>query len=1100
MEHVRRAATATVQKHLLSAAIALLLQAPLAHAEPEATAPMSRDEASFQLALTIKIRADQTFLLGDRAQAKQLYRDAAAELQSLDVVWKSSNDVQLSLLAADIAYRQALLAYDADFWGAAYSLVPINPVEAYLRFAEDVTRFRGLVTRIEDEERRLASSAALEETWHAAAEGAKTDADVQALNQIAEEIQQTHHAAKATAAQDRITNNIERQKEIADERSQLAARYDAAHKKFDSMVVNAVLASAGVPPELKELAASDKPLEQRILSAGRAALASNSALANSFRELSETTAAVVDAARKVDQAVSEVQRLEQIRRSSTAAVAALRRGSIEGALEAGRIVYAQLPAADQAKLAGYVSKELKPAAALFDSARQVQSTLETVVRVVRQDPAMFERVKQIVTERALDNAPAFDRWYRQQLSLAAQAGLTAESGQVLMEQVIRAWPAAFVAALPAEFQRQLREVQQAASVEAAAAKTFATWPPVGGLKLTLHGDEIRATLGGITASPVSLAGFLASQRKSSIEALRNYAEEAAHGEEAARLALQQKLGALAQAGLAAQGTFADRLVGSLPELDVSAALSRLVPVDADGKPDPQASARIFNQVWQQLPEPAQRATATELAQVQAGSLLGADIVAATLRRPAGNPAARATGAPGAAQEAILKAAVAAAFPAAGVALMAADAVSAMGEMNSLANQINTLTAEDRRIMAEQITLFDLLRDEQAASALAALGIQMAERRRIGALAQADGYRAAAQHLDDAAKKSVGAQRLYLPRTLLMAEQLRLEFDRLDRSLAFWTGDPRAPRGQIARELTADPQWLRYALDPSIRLYSWLDRAGESDRGQLDRLAAEWEQKLAIAGMVCDKLQCKQANAVVGEVTASPEISIKNVAPAQWQRYLQWRVAGSGEFVFEFLVTPTLLKLDRKMHNIRYVAARVGVQRRGTVRGVQGANLTHSGAAYVPYEDTYIKEHYVPRTAYGVSWEPFGDMRTRWQNALTLRPLEGYGVYTLWRLVLPDSSEARQAEDVKLQFNLQFQERQRVPDDRQLRAEDTRKKAWTFVFKTADQLPVSVSLADLPFMGSEEAARRTFAALAAEAKAIPLGFGNAQLIEEQGAAQ
>jgi hypothetical protein len=769
---------------------------------------------------------------------------------------------------------------------------------------------------------------------------------------------------------------------------------------------------------------------------------------------------------------------------------------LEGALEAGQLVYAQLPESDKAKLTAYVVDQSKPVQALFDTAKAVRPTLDVVVQVVKNDPVMMGNLKVLLAERALENAPALDRWYRQQLTEAAKVATKVGTSTALMEQAVRGWPKAFFAKLPTDFRSDLRQALNEASDASTADKVFGSWPPAAGLQLQIAGSEIEVRL-GMKIVKVELQNFIEVQSKFALEAVVDYAEDAALSSvETARSSMQRKLETLVTSAVAAHDDLAWRVIASVNEIDDSASLSRLIPKSQDGTIAATKSAKLFDNVWQQIPKEAQASAAMQLAAAQAGSMIGKDVVSAALRRPSGNPAL-ANGIPGKAQDAVLKAALAAAFPAAGAAIVAADALSALGEMNSLADRINALTAEDRQIMAEQLTLYDLVRDESAAVALADLGIRIAEKRNAGAKVQAKRYRDAADRLDEASIKAVGAQKLYLPRAFLIAEQLRYQFDKLDRSLAFWTGDPRAPRGQISRELSSDPQWLRYALDPSIQLFTWLDRDGESDRGDLRRLLAEWQQKLQIADLVCDKLHCKKDNAVVGDVNASPEISLKASVPDQWQKFLRWKDIGNGDFTFEFLMTPALLKPDRKMHNIRFVAARAGVERNGAMVSLENVRLDHSGAAYVPYEDGFIKEHYLPKTAFGVNWRPLGDLRTRWTGTLALLPLEGYGIYTVWRIVLPDSLDARMADDVRLQFNYQFQEKSFVPDDRSMRSEKARKNAWKVTMKASDNVQVTLPLSDLPFLGSEVSGRSSLEAIAKEPEAAKVGLHKIMLIEEKG---
>lgn len=1056
----------------------------------------AREEATFQLSLTMKIRADQAFLVGDRLAAKMLYDGAASELSTIsNPNWSSDNELLKLLLASDISYRQTLLRYDADFWGATYSLKPINPVEAFDRLERTVAQLDELVTRMEAERGKISSSAALALAWQAAGQGAKTDADAQALKAITEEIKGNSHAEKATAAQDRIDRNVRRQKEIANERVKLSAQFDAAHKQFDSLVVNAALQAAGIPPELKQLADQDKPLEQRILAAGRSAIASNSDIVKSFGAFSETTAKIADAARSVDEGLSQIEKIERIKKSSESAIAALRKGTLDGALEAGKFAYDQLSQGDKDRLASFAI-DAKPLNALIASAKSVKPALDVIARAVKSDHAMAASLRAMLAERALENAPALDRWYRGQLANAARVANASGTAGVIAQQAITAWPQGFLSKLPEAFRKKLLEAHKLPNEQDLARKLFGSWPPTD-VQVTVSGADIEARVGQLVAR-VNLQAFVEGQEAASTEVVKAFAEDAAKlGDEAAKAQLRDRLSSRVVSMIEANDGLANQLISAIDGIDEMSSLSRIIPAAA-GRPDSPASRQLFDSVWTELGTDARRQAGAQLAMLHAGSMLAKDIVGSDKRRPPGNPVTT-SGAKGKAEEAVAKAAVAAAFPAAAVAIVAIDAAKAFSEMSSLADQINALTDEDKRIMSEQLTLFDLVRDERAATALADLGVRIAETRRRGALMQADRYERAAQRLDEAAMRAVGAERLFLPRATLLAELLRFQFDQLDRSLAFWTGDPRATKGHIAREVASDPQWLRYALDPSIQLFSWLKRDGEQDRGDLPRVAAEWQQKLQIASAVCDKLKCKKDSAVVGEVTTSSELSLKSLDPAQWKRFETWQSSGVADFVFELLVTPSVLNPDKRMHNIRYVAARAGVLKSGnTTVTVAGMRLEHSGAAYVPFEDGYIKEHYLPKVAYGITWNPFGDLRVRWRSTLALAPLEGYGVYTLWRLAVPVSSDSRAARDVKLQFSYQFQDKASVPDDRALDLMAARKRASLVFITTPDKLQVSIPLSDLPFITSDQGAVSVLNSLASDTSAASAGLTGIKVVQQAGA--
>jgi hypothetical protein len=1044
--------------------------------------------------------ADEAYLQGDTGSAGKYYSQAAAELQKATSAWKVENSATSSMLEADIAYRQTLLRYGADFWGSAYSLTPINPVEAFERFKSTVAALDELVVRVEAAQERVLKALSASGEIAAMREAAKTDNDVQALNRVIEEMKATHHGAKATAARARIDSNVTRQKEIASQRVELSAQFDAVHKQFDSLVVNGVLQASGLPPDLAALADQDRPLEQRILQVGKGLVAANSdAIKTAFSNYSAATASVVENLQRATDAVEDVQKLK---RTSEAAIGAIRRGTLEGALEAGRLVYAQLPEADRKRLGEIATKETKPVLALLDSAKQAKTTLDAVTSIVAGDARMTQRLGEVLIERATANSTAFDRWYRDRL-LQASAAAKGTSTQLLVEQAARAWPKAFYAELPPEVKAAIRDARKTNDDVRAAREAFGQWPPLG-VSVAIVEGKAEISAGG-KKTLLDVTKFIDAKATASLEAVAGFAEEAARmGEDSARQALKTHASAIVAAALKDREGFVRPFAASLHNLDSSASLSRLLPTNliaADGQPSKAELDKAFDEVWQKLPESARTVSAEQMAVMQAGSIVGKDVIAAPGRVPANRAQFDGTtGGRGSANEALLWAAASAAFPAAGLVKIGVDAIQALGTMNSLADRINRLTAEDRAIMSEQLTLYDLVVDEDAAAALAEVGIRVAERRRVGAESQISRYNETTSHLDEAELKARGAQRLYMPRAFLLAEQLRYRFDQLDRSLAFWTGDPRIPRGQIARNIQTDPAWIRYALDPAIDVFRWLERGGESDRGDMRKLAEDWQRRLVLASTACDALKCTKDTAVVGEVAISQQFSMRTAFPDQWKKFEAWKSTGGGDFSFDFLLTPKLLQTRPEMHLVRFVNARAGILRANIAQSSQGSALYHPGAAYVALEGDFIKEHYIPASMLNPTWEePFGQgLRTRWTTSLALRPLEGYSLYTVWRYSLQDTAANRSADDVFIQFAYQYQNKQRVLSDADIQEQRKRKLAWHVAFKTLDKVSLKISLEDLPFAGSEESAKKTIDTLLSIPVQKGLGIVDASLREESGA--
>src|ERR1700687_4628205 len=132
---------------VLASAVGTALTSPAA--AQDFVEPPLRDALTFQLALTLKSEADQSFLLGSVKAANELYSKAKDEAKTIGPNWGAENSELVALLTADIDYRLALLENNADFWGGVYSLSPISPVEAYLRFESAVTALTNVTQQIE---------------------------------------------------------------------------------------------------------------------------------------------------------------------------------------------------------------------------------------------------------------------------------------------------------------------------------------------------------------------------------------------------------------------------------------------------------------------------------------------------------------------------------------------------------------------------------------------------------------------------------------------------------------------------------------------------------------------------------------------------------------------------------------------------------------------------------------------------------------------------------------------------------------------------------------------------------------------------------------
>lgn len=1044
----------------------------------EGATAFSREEITFQLALTEKIRGDHAFLLGDSTKAKEFYSEATAELEKIDRSWHDEYRNTLDLLKTDILYRESLIAIGADFWGGTYGLTPINPVEAFMSFEATVKEFESLAKVLDEMQIELAKGEANKDTIEGLKDAAKTERDAQAVNTLSGEIQATFHTNKITVAENRIDTLIQRQKVIAEKRSQLSQQYAQIHKALDSLVVKSVLEASGLPPELSELGDSKKPFGEKILSIGRAAIdGKNPQMTKAFAGLSGSTARLVDSVREMQKLETDLNR---IKATTEAIQNAVTRGTIDSAFEAGALIYEQLEKEDRSRLTEYVIKKAKPIVALMETARKIEEIGLEISQMVSSNSVMRGRLLEMLQERVRENSTGVDKWYRERLKEASMA-VNGKEQALVVEQALKAWPSAFFEQLPEEVKEVVRNAVGKKDDATVIAEAFSHWPP-SGMAVNIDDGKIVVQAKEFTHS-VRLADFINDHSKHSIEMIANYPEMVAQrGSKVAKEALQEKFDGLLKSVLNSESVMAKRFAQKIDALDETTSLVRVIPNGLAARKRSNASSELFDQLWNSLKMEVREKAGRELAVAEAGSLIAVHAISQSDESISGPRLTGDTGGQKAVNEALLKTAITAAFPAAGVAFAVADAVKMMGDMSALANEMNQLAAEDRTIMKEQIVLFDLASGERHATALAELSIRLAQLRVTGAYNQINRYESATGKLDKLHDRVRIAQRFLMPRAFYLAERLRMQFDQLDRAIAFWIENPEAPRGQISKVVTNDPQWIRYAVDPGIQIFKWLDRSGESDRGDLRQLAEEWNRKLALARDVCTKVKCTPMTAVVGDISEGVKISLKTLLPSQWAEFEAWKLKGGKEFVFEFFLTPEILKPNNDSHLIRYVAARAGVVSGRNILSPEGDKLAHPGYAYVPIQGRYIKERYRPDAKIDLTWNPFSaSLRTRWRKSLALDRMEGYGMYTLWRYSLRDNKVNKGAEDIIIQFAYQSRRKSDGMSDEVLLRQEKQKEEWSIKFTTEDKFNLSLPLSEMSFWQDENDAKG-FVALLSEKRA------------------
>lgn len=124
---------------------------------------------------------------------------------------------------------------------------------------------------------------------------------------------------------------------------------------------------------------------------------------------------------------------------------------------------------------------------------------------------------------------------------------------------------------------------------------------------------------------------------------------------------------------------------------------------------------------------------------------------------------------------------------------------------------------------------------------------------------------------------------HLPLLFFYAERLRYYYQRLNKSSIFWYGEGNS----LNKIIFADPNNLRLAIDPDIKLYDWITTPDvTSSREDLFRLFSYWSRihSLITDGITSNKLKYGEN---VAEISYQV-FDLEKVNSTQWKDFQRWK--------------------------------------------------------------------------------------------------------------------------------------------------------------------------------------------------------------------
>jgi len=787
----------------------------------------------------------------------------------------------------------------------------------------------------------------------------------------------------------------QRQLSIASERDNLLQQMSAVNSRLNGLLLEAVTQAAGLPPNSRDLleGAAQGKLDA-VLEAGVAAYA------GADPELTQSLGAFAEDARKAAQEYAKLKEtvadVQERAKQGAQLVRAVQTGDVSRILTIGADIYEKLPADTRAE---FLEKAVQAAGAkekvemALSLARQGTELRNEIADRLRSIPTASSVLRPAIVKLLDVGSADYDEHYSKLLQAAIGGAKTVTQQQDALIKLSRAWSGLVVDEV----------LTDPKLVIAAAVAMGSPCTAVGDCRQFLIS---RLRVNGLAGPAVTVedSGRVVLSSPVTNEKIAEFriqdiaARTFGTPIEVPRATILADANSLLARLDGEQGALIGRLLQLLPDREFDElATSASKALGTTGSKDFVA----------ELLKPPAAGGASPLGESIARYSLGRDVVQRTVWAPAGGgpgPSAGGGGSTGTPEEQAALAALAATGPYGLAASMAIKVLSGMGELSDLADQARRLDDEDRGLSVELLHLTPLKHEIDNDEALAVLAHRAAELRSKSAANRGNLLRAAL--LDDSQRRLELSTKIRsrLPLNYYLSELLREQYDRLDQSIALWTGQSGSSGRRIENWLRADPRSARLALDPDIKLYSWFKRDWRGQRGDLDELAVRWNQLYLAARQACGTLGCDKDVHEVGFVEFTPAITLDSVAGD---------IAPKGTIrEVSFTLLPQHIPDLQDIERLRLVDISAVVRNRttGAASGLPSARIRHSGVGYMlaggegQVETFEVSDERSPDFIDGDSAISArrAALQSRWASSAGLGQLEGYALFGLYKVTLPSS--------------------------------------------------------------------------------------------------
>jgi len=973
---------------------------------PEASKALCQESFSansvrYELALTLKTAGDQKFLLNDRITAKSLYAEASKQASLVPLDSTDVNSTLLLLLKTDVAYRQALLAHGLEFWGSTYSQTPAIPVQEFNHLNSTFKTFDNSLHEMNTDLQDASQTKTTIQTFDALAQATDTSADVAALQQGKAQLASDYYNNQLGLLQDRISQDFDRQKEIGKQTQSFLSQAAEKRQALDSLIAKSLTSSIGLPVDVTSLAG--KPLDQQVLSIGTQLISSNdSELLTSLSSFSDTSATMLkyyQGAQSLKEEVSnDVQTAQQLG-------LLLRNPSLDKLESVGGAIFTHLDSNTQTQWKDLVAQS-KSLAPLLQLSGKETSIRDALGAYLSKQVDLNKYLTPVLEELSVTSSQELLDIQRGILSSARGLQLSDQDSKVLAEFLITSYTQQVCSLLTPTELAAILHAAQVTNVDDLHAKLVAAgMESLGSIALSTRGVVTLST-GTSTIASLNLQNIL-DQVQLVPTALAKDQVAQVYERMVSRLDVSSSL---------LSGVITKQLLASpYSPLVMKYVTSPTAGVD---------QAALYGEVMRRLPAGGRDSALTQLA----GLAVGSDFEQKSVYSPPMRPQDAESGKGGTDSALLGSAATAllgAAVPEAAVAQEVITMLTDLSELDGIADQISRLYKEDKEIEKEQLELQGMEREARFAQQTAEMDKRIAQASFQGAVAQGDIYKQALRDQATDQREAVVKAKLHLPGLVFKAELLRRYFDGLERSLALWRGDPRKTHGFFEAYVRSNPEYLRYILDEDIHLYDWLDRSVEGTHIDFNTLRAHWDQLVTLSTNVCQDSGCSSDSDVFGSVTQTAILRVSDLVPKkQMGDFAAWKSNANGSsFTFSFLLDPGQHLVDPALDNVRVIDVRLAGVKGSVNLPLTQTRLEHSGISYIPHAGSFFKEVFQPETAIDAQWpsDTFDTeaLRLRWTHPNSRKPLEGYGLYSLWTLTLLPTSDNRSVDDLLLRFAVQF---------------------------------------------------------------------------------